>query len=287
MKKTIELFAKATKFITLSNLFISLCSFFFTLQSTLLFSVDFETILNFSILNSIAVFSLYNAQRFYHAFKNIHSPSEKDLWYNKYKYFLLTIVVVAIIISFTQLYGIIFMLLKKWFVLLAPLFLSLFYFLPPFKLREKYFLKPFIIAFCWVYVCCFLPLFCSVNDFETINKSNHLFYFISEFFFLVSICIPFDIRDVEIDKFRNVKSIPVVLGINSAKLIAIIMSLLFLFMGVLIFGKGVGSLGFLLMAAINTVFIVYSSSTKNPAYYSILGDGLIILQFVFLYISLQ
>ncbi len=287
MKKIIELVARVTKFITLSNLFISLCAFFFTLQSALLFPIDFRTILNFSILNSVAVFFLYNLQRYYYATINSHTPSEKDVWYNKHKYLLLAILVLAMIISFTQFFEIIFILLKKWWVLLPALFFSFFYFLPPLKLREKYFIKPFVIAFCWVYVCCYLPIFCTINDFESIDKLTYLLYFVSQFFYFVSICIPFDIRDLEIDKARGIKSIPVMFSVNAAKLIAIIMSVLFLLMGLMIFGKEVGSLGFLLMATINTVFIVYSSTTKNALYYSLLGDGLIILQFIIFYALFQ
>ncbi len=58
-------------------------------------------------------------------------------------------------------------------------------------------------------------------------ESNEIITFIQRFLFIVSITIPFDIRDLNFDN-KNLKTLPQVIGIQKSKVVGLFFLMLFL-----------------------------------------------------------
>jgi len=144
-----------------------------------------------------------------------HSPEYRWIRENLKKfYFLVSIsvagVVIAVISTKTAiLFG---------FIPLA--ILTLFYSLPVagsknylFKLRNIPYLKIFLIAFVWSASTILLPV---IQVGGRIFETQVILLFSERFFFIFSITIPFDIRDMQSDRNAGIKTIPLLINQNKA-----------------------------------------------------------------------
>jgi len=86
------------------------------------------------------------------------------------------------------------------------------------RLRDLNFLKIFLIAIVWSYVAC-LPVIVEIGWTALVIP-----FLFEKFFFLMAITLPFDIRDIKIDK--GLKTIPKLIG--TSKSYALAQSFLFL-----------------------------------------------------------
>ena len=145
------------------------------------------------------------------------------------------------------------------------------------KLRNIPFLKIFLIAGSWSVLCGLMPYHFSPSW----QKLGFIQSFSWLFFYILAITIPFDIRDLPIDK-SSTKTFPQLLGIRVSKW----MALLFLLVSFICLATFVSlhtlSL-FLVSFILAGVLIVSSSTTKKPLYFGLLVDGHIILQFLMVY----
>lgn len=169
---------------------------------------------------------------------------------------------------------------------LAPIAaITVFYSFPVFKnrkfifrLREIPLLKIFLIAFVWSAVTILLPVMHSELSF----KASELWcMFIERFVFVFAITIPFDIRDMAVDRLSGIHTIPLLLGEKRARQIAIGGLLLFMVLtGVHYVPKGEWHLA--LALSITSIISVYLISDKKlqkgKYYYYGLLDGTLVLQ---------
>lgn len=263
-------------FFVYSNLLISIASFLFTLQTAVVFNYAANAAAFFATTNFIATFSLYNLQRIYQSTKQLKAPRLQ--WYSQNKRLLFTLIFV-----FTSLYYLVF---KENYVAFkvgilayipAAIF-SLLYFLPPLALRRLPYFKILFIAVIWVYTGVIIPLMYSNTMLTAFTNfhANEYTYLIAQFCFIAAICIPFDIRDVENDKKQGIKTLPAHIGLSTAKKIGILLLLCYMVLSQntqqLIVNFIVGVTGMIL--------VHFSTEHKHRYYYSVLVDGLIILQFV-------
>jgi len=136
-------------------------------------------------------------------------------------------------------------------------------------LRSIPFLKVFLISYVWVCVSTILPIL-SVN--EEISARN-LIIFAAHFAFIMSITLPFDIRDYNSDNLNRLATIPQVIGINLTKLLAIICLIVF-YVTISFFLPMYYLLPFSLITAL---LIGFSSPYKKYYYFTFAIDGTIIL----------
>ena len=156
---------------------------------------------------------------------------------------------------------------------LVPSILSAFYILPAFsqgrRLRDIPFIKIIMIAICWAWLTAYIPLKDNgLSDFEN-------WYTVSRLMFILAITIPFDIRDMEVDKVTGVHTIVHYLGITRSK----IAGLFFLTLGLLIIDLN----GQFLLQSIRLIDIVVftvaailvlgSNEKRTDYYYSFAVDG--------------
>lgn len=104
--------------------------------------------------------------------------------------------------------------------LLFPCLLSLAYVLPVFegkrRLRDLHYLKIFLIAIAWAWITVLLP---AANRAWALNVPA-LLMALERAFFIFSITLPFDIRDLEVDAHTGVRTLPGRLGPFRTRLLA-------------------------------------------------------------------
>ena len=115
--------------------------------------------------------------------------------------------------------------LKVFKILLLPFLITFFYMIPiqwqgkKYDLRHIPFVKIYAIAGAWGWVGAFLPL----EIFNINLHINYLYLFVQQFFFVMVLCLSFDVRDLEIDD-KNLKTIPQILGIQKTKITGVLLA---------------------------------------------------------------
>ena len=139
------------------------------------------------------------------------------------------------------------------------------------------------LAIVWTMVTAVVPaLLSNINPFS----SGAILHFLVRFVFMIGICIPFDIRDMEIDKKENVFTFSQKLGENKTCWIAFGFMLLYILLIIAEFSIGMFHpnvfIALMLTAIINAIIVFMSSSKRSEYFYTALLDGTMILQGVIL-----
>lgn len=167
--------------------------------------------------------------------------------------------------------------------LVAPCLLALFYVLPVWKgyrLRDLHYIKIFLIAITWSWITVFL-----VALELGMTWSIPMYVMLLErALFVFAITIPFDIRDLEIDAFNKVKTLPAALGIRQSQRLAGLSLLLLLLLAALNYYWDVYSLqdfiALVLSACLSGVLIFLSDRARHDYFFTGLLDGMMVLQFL-------
>ena len=241
-------------FVLSSKLFISLSVFSLALATQYTLGLyDFKLLL----LLFFGTFLSYNFQRF--IFCYTVKKDLKSFWILKNKYvfqFLLLISVIIFSNLFLKLSGI-----TQLMVLMIST-ISLSYPI----LRKTPYLKIFLIAFSWSFSTVALIYYES----NFVLNSNVVLSIISRMFFIIAITIPFDIRDVEYDK-KKTYTIPMLVGDNMAKKIAVFFLLLFLIIDSYLYLNNL-NFGFFISTILCFLYSFYfvskDNQKKDGLYYS-------------------
>lgn len=262
MQITIKLF----KSIVFSNLWISLSAAGLTLNTFFYLQEP----INYKLIAFVffATFTTYNLQRIIKHYYKKQNYNTRHQWFYRNHLLISVLVLITCLISlFLGLYLFTF----SDFIYLIPFgFASLFYAISLFpnkkSLRDLPFLKIFLIATTWSFSAVILPLI-TLN----IKFNFHLFTLTSIIcIYIISITIPFDIRDIDLDD-NTTKTIPQVLGvetsINLASLLLIVAAGLCLLIKTNLF---------LIPVLIALVVVQLSRKEKPELFYSGLIDGIIL-----------
>lgn len=254
-----------------------------TLQSVYVFNDVLDATVSFAFLNFTAAFFLYNLQRIYQS--TFPTTDERLLWYRRNKKWILTLAFLFIL-SFSQTLIQIASQFYQGIIIYGVCgLLSVIYFLPPFESRKLKLTKQFSIALIWVMVCSFIPFLYVGNQYVGIGAitDKKIYYMLAQFCFISALCIPFDIRDYEKDKNEQTNSIPVVLGIRKAKLIAVILLLIYFALAFLMQNPNLIILR-LIIGVLAVIVIIGSNERRHRYYYIYLTDGVILLHSILLYL---
>lgn len=132
-------------------------------------------------------------------------------------------------------------------------------------LRDMPYLKLFLIGVVWSLLCFYYP-----TRFHPYNVQLTF----SGFLFIISITIPFDIRDLPFDN-PNQKTIPQLLGWKAAKLIAILLNGLFFVFIAFLFPQLYKSIFFWLICATHLFVLQHVHPSRSHRFYGFFVDGLI------------
>jgi 4-hydroxybenzoate polyprenyltransferase len=282
-------------FIFYSNFFISFCAAAASWQTYIVVGNLHRAEWVYIAFVFCSTFVFYNAQRLFLSenYKSENS-SERHRWIFRNKKLLTALCVLFFLaalplVNFWQLNSI---LIFSVFSLLASL-----YFLPVVNLRSVPLVKASYIALLWAFSTVVFPYYIKVQH-ETgfvsaILNNKHLLLLTAErFFFILPLCIVFNIRDMAIDRLAGVKTIPIIYGIRAAKIVSVLM--VFVFAALVIFRcyfvgfvlkHGALSQPFvpaLMVSAATTCFVIFmANKNRGEEYYLFVIDGMIALQAIF------
>jgi 4-hydroxybenzoate polyprenyltransferase len=176
------------------------------------------------------------------------------------------------------------------FYLSPLLILSIAYFIPQIKLRKNFWFKLFTLVLVWVMVTAVVPMLLNREYFSTSPKAmyNAGLHIAARFCFMLAICIPFDIRDMQIDKKENVATLPNELGENKTRWIAVFAVIIYSFLLITEVAMQVVNLPVFFALIVNmsiTLLLVLFSNSKRSEYYFTAGiDGTMIIQYLLILI---
>ncbi len=262
-------------FILFGNIFVSFGAVCLV-QSTAI-QLGLSTNFFYLLLVFFATLFIYNFQRiFYNQQKDnsLHSVRRKWIFENQRTIKLLAFVgFLGVAVSF-------FFNDFKIILYLSPLlFLSIAYFIPSIKLRKSAWFKLLTLVFVWTMVTAVVPI---LLDNSTLFTKYNLLHITVRFCFMMGICIPFDIRDLQIDEVDNVSTLPHLIGENKTRWLAFAFMLLYILLIVVEFifemvNTKIAT-ALLITAFINTILVLMSSSKRSEYFYVAGIDGTMILQ---------
>lgn len=154
-----------------------------------------------------------------------------------------------------------------------------------FRIREIPFLKIFLIALVWSVLTITLPVIYSES---TMSKINILTMMAERFLFVFAITIPFDIRDMNVDKKGSLKTIPLKIGERKSVIYAVRLIIIFIIISLvhyLLINQFFIAVA-LMISGIITIFCITSKKIRNLQYYHYgILDGMMILQTILTIIS--
>lgn len=262
-------------FLLFGNIYIALGAFLLS-QSTI-FELKLKLPISYSILVFFSTLFIYNIQRLFYKTGIYSTPiSIRRKWISKHQKIIIGLTIIGLIGTCISL----FYCDTRVITILSPLgLLSVGYFFPAIQLRKFALLKIFILVSVWTVTCYLAPILLSNNAFSIKN----LAYIISGFSFMTAICLPFDNRDIEIDKKENIQTFSVLYGTQRVNQVAFIFSLLYF---TLLFISEVDSIVLtinLIVFSVCSVFILKNNNPRNEYYYIAGIDGILILKGILCY----
>jgi len=273
--KTKEIGKKIINLILYSNLFIATCALFSILTTKL---VILHTI-KISPLEGLIFFSTL----FIYALHRIIGVLRLEPFKGKGRYKIIAayrshISIYAVISGLGCIICAVLLPIETLLWFFFPALISLAYIIPFYKnkrLRDFNFIKIFLIAFIWTIVTVWIPLLHYGEAME-----GNWFLLLEKFLFIFAITLPFDWRDVEVDRHLDVETIPSNLGETKTLLLIFF---LFFIKNSLFFLLKIEYFFPFLMADLLSMIIVYFAIHKNKDVYYTLGvDGTMILQLLVL-----
>ena len=253
---------KALDSILFSNTWISLGAVSCAASAFIFYQKPIEA--DFLLLVFCATFFGYNLQQsnYDEIFDNRKNQS---IWINSYRnvtqklsYLILIISIILVVKIFSW----------KNILYTTPAFALVFFYREKqnksFSVRSLPYLKIFVIAFVWTWTCAILPQLIYFNKIG-------LHYPTIIFLYIISITIPFDMRDLTHDSIK-LKTLPQFIGINYAYFTSLILSIFLLIFAIY-------SEKFLLCIYFTATILVLIPSYKlrEEYYYLLLLDGLLLL----------
>jgi 4-hydroxybenzoate polyprenyltransferase len=262
------------------NFWVAFCAFLLSEQQLYFFAKNLQ--LSFFIFFS--VLASYNLQRLYTLRKSpfiVQFDRWKWVSENKKLIFLIGIIASLICTIFFFTFN-----WKSKLIIIFTTLISLFYiFIPRFLpngLRAIPFLKAGFVALSWAFVMVLLPYF----SFEQKTQTNVLLHVTEIFLFMFSITQPFDIRDLELDKKSNIKTLPMVIGIENTKFLCLFTLLISLVISFFIY-ENTFFIGIALSAAYTAFLIVFSTPSKSEYYYSFFLESTMLVRVLLVYLTIK
>lgn len=264
-----------------SNLWIALGAFSMCLQTQFLITGTFK-------LNSFAYFVFF-ASLFLYAIHRIVGLNKVKPFKDQGRYQVISqyknhIIFYAFISS---LFGVYFFFQLSYLLqiaLVTPSIISLAYVLPVLgqkrRLRDFHLIKIFLIALTWAFIVV-------IVQGMAIHFGSNIplyFLFLEKALFIFAITLPFDIRDINIDQFNKVKTIPTLLGYQKTRYLAAGCIILAVLIDYFLFSTNIIStntfFSLLLSYIIAYGLIHFAKADRHDYYFTGLLDGTMLLQSV-------
>ena len=283
MKKALQ---SVLNFLLFSNLFMALCAVAQGLVTFFLLGIKpNEAVLGLLFLATLAVYNFSLLVTKDTAAEKLNNVRLN--WFFSHYRLMVTITLVASL----SLIPLFFLLpLKISLLLIIPGIISVFYNIPLLSLKDSKsigirnlpLVKQLSIVLVWTVSCVFIPIMLAPS-----KPTVHILLLIVERALLYSIIsIPFDIRDLTVDRIKGVKTIPVLWGETKARQLCILLIICYL-IGLIAFSyQQFNKVFFAQLTHLILViwFILKPNWQKNNYHYFLLIDGLLVLQYLLLLI---
>ena len=284
-----------------TNLFIAIAAVCFLIANVCFLDLQVKSIWYLMLHVFFSTWFVYQISRWIYFQKGEYINQEELVvqWFQKHPNFN------KITILCSGILAIIFMLFLKFKTIVVLFFIggiSVLYPIPVFKLfgsntklRDFPFVKIFLIAIVWSTTSVVLPALEANIDLH--QRIDVWLLFIAQFIFILFITLPFDINDISSDKLSNVKTIPTFFGIKTAKIICLLLGIIYSFAILFLFmlenwnhmpNKYLSDASIILIWLLMILLQVYTfvkSATAPKWLIKVVYDGSMILYFLILFFT--
>lgn len=256
------------------NLYVALGAAFLV-QSTRIQLGMRDPLAPYSVLVFFATLFVYNFQRIF------YRPDEGDI--SPRRAWIIRNRQLVRVLSLCGALGVLVSLFRNDFrvvLYLSPLLLlSIGYFAKGIRLRNNPWVKLATLVGVWTMVTAVVPVLLGPHSLSAPENVLHIFI---RLLFMLGICLPFDIRDIPVDKAAGVTTIPQIIGVRNTRNIAV--ACMLLYTGLLVPEYLLGMFHPILAAALfitavlNTFLVALSNERRREYFYVAAIDGTMILQ---------
>jgi 4-hydroxybenzoate polyprenyltransferase len=270
------LLKKFIEFLCFSSIFVGLCAVSMCIETNLLLHLPLSNISFYAFVFGATLIQ-YNLHYFIK--KTANQNSTRLNWSAQNRGLHRILVLIGLVLVITSLFS--FHLRHFLFLILLGL-ISFLYSVPilPFRQRKRIkdfgLLKIITLSFMWTLITVWFPIVESpfpIISFQLI--------FLRRFIFIFVLCLLFDVRDIQTDKAENIRTLPVIVGVNRSHRIAYILMMIFILLSLIQYAIAfdIIQLAAMLISAFATFIIVrYSKNNRNDLYYLGAVDGMMLLQ---------
>lgn len=252
------------------NIFISVAAASLSIVSLLFFHTSISEHWNMPLLAFSGACSIYS----FHAIKSRSSYTENEtrqVWINRNGHVLAIIFFGSLLCMGLLLFSLSFysLLILTFLAIISLLYsIRITVWGKSFRLKEFPYAKPFLIGGVWSIIVVMVP----AVELKQLFPAT-IWFWLQQFLFISALSIPFDLRDEGLDRKNAFRSLPIVLGAGNTKKLALFLLLGSLFLSFLASDFVPALISFVPAA----FFILFSGKYKADLYYSLYGDGVMIL----------
>jgi 4-hydroxybenzoate polyprenyltransferase len=228
---------------------------------------------------------IYNAHNFYKL--NTLTTSSRNQWNAQHKKWIIIYGCLGLLLltynSFYLHFSSVLLLILLAGITIAYTYPILFYHSHRVSLKHFGIIKPITLSLVWVSVTFLLP----VIEYAMPINQELVFKGVIRWFFILILCIIFDIKDIKIDSNKNIKTIPILLRENifSTLQMACNIIIVLLLIGYIFFHYHTYYLIQILSIFILKTIILQLKKDRSELYYVIHVDGMMLLYSVLLIIT--
>jgi 4-hydroxybenzoate polyprenyltransferase len=272
------------------NFWVAGCALAMYFCTIILLNIHIQPSVAFAVFfGTLAVYNFHRIFRLdvlYHGEKS--SRHEWIIAHNKSLWFITIFAVLVCGICFIDFYSLPLIITASPAVLVVLL-----YVMPVFswsgnkiRLRDLPFIKLFLVAFSWAYVTVVFPLVVEKDNLAFLNESGFYLNFSQRLIFILAITIPFDFRDLELDRKNKVATFANAFGVEVAKNWSVLLLGFFAVLVMLSFLKGdyqLVEMNALVISAFFTGVMIKAADEHQPEwFFSFLLEGTMIDQLFWL-----
>jgi len=272
---------KSVDFLLFTSIFVAGCAIAFCLETSIMLNVPFN---NFSFYAFVFGATIVQYNLHYIVKKVAVKDSARLAWSRQNKNIHLLLLIAGCLLIIYSLFG---FHLEHFIILFILGCISFLYSFPfiPFaqkkRIKDYGFLKIITLSLLWTLVTVWFPV--SGREYDA---GLFVFIFLKRLVFMFILCLLFDMRDIEVDRSENIRTLAVTLGRKNSYILSYLMLLLFVLLSVAqyIYLPQIRFLVPMLISSMATLITIEITKKLNSDYVYLAGiDGMMLLQPILIY----
>lgn len=273
---------KLVDFLLFTSIFVAVCAIAFCMETSVMLNVPFN---NFSFYAFVFGATIVQYNLHYIVKKVAVKDSARLAWSQGNKNIHLVLLIAGCILIVYSLFG---FHLEHFIILFILGCISFLYSFPfiPFaqkkRIKDYGFLKIITLSLLWTLVTVWFPV-----SGRTFDRGLFVFIFMKRLVFMFILCLLFDMRDIEVDRSENIRTLAVALGRKRSYVLSYIVLLVFVLLSVAqyIYLPQIQFLIPMLISAAATLATIEITKKINSDYVYLAGiDGMMLLQPILIYL---